>query len=82
MSGRASLWIAVLIFGASHAVVRRLNLLGAEFANGDNPITFCNVLMVGNLIAFLALVVLFRRDCTLQCPRWSARPSMAGSRRP
>jgi drug/metabolite transporter (DMT)-like permease len=58
-SGQFYLWFAVFIFGASSAVTRKLNQIGAQHSmNGHNPISLCNVLFVGNLCALLALIVI------------------------
>lgn len=60
--GQLYLWLAVLIFGASSAVTRKLNEIGLQHASaGQNPISFCNVLFVGNLCALLILIVLYGR---------------------
>jgi drug/metabolite transporter (DMT)-like permease len=53
------LWVAILIFGASNSITRKLTSIGAQhFVDGRNPISFCNVLFVGNLCALLVLIVL------------------------
>jgi drug/metabolite transporter (DMT)-like permease len=58
--GQAYLWLAVLIFGASNAVTRKLTEIGAENFIGDrNPISLCNVLLVGNLCALLVLITIY-----------------------
>jgi hypothetical protein len=58
-SGQFYLWFAALIFGASSAVTRKLNQIGAQHVmNGHNPISLCNVLFVGNLCALLVLIVI------------------------
>jgi drug/metabolite transporter (DMT)-like permease len=63
LSGRAYLLIAIIIFGASNAVTRRLTDLGAEnLIDGRNPISFCNVLFVGNLCALTLLTIIYRRQ--------------------
>jgi drug/metabolite transporter (DMT)-like permease len=52
------LWVAILIFGASNAITRKLNIIGAQhLVAGHNPISFCNVLFVGNLCALLVLLI-------------------------
>jgi drug/metabolite transporter (DMT)-like permease len=57
------LWIAILIFGASNSITRKLNDIGAQhFVEGRNPISFCNVLFVGNLCALIVLVILHRNQ--------------------
>lgn len=65
--GRVYLLVAVLIFAASNAVTRRLIDLGAEnAAGGSNPVSFCNILFVGNLCALVVLLGVYRRECQLQ----------------
>jgi drug/metabolite transporter (DMT)-like permease len=60
--GQAYLWLAVLIFGASSAVTRKITEIGAQnFIGGQNPISLCNVLFVGNLCALVVLVMLHRQ---------------------
>lgn len=61
--GQAYLWIAVLIFGASSAVTRKITDLGAQnVVAGENPVSLCNVLFVGNLCALLLLVFIHRQQ--------------------
>ena len=61
--GRGYLLIAVLIFAASNSVTRRITELGANnLIDGRNPISFCNVLFVGNLCAFLALITIYGKE--------------------
>ena len=61
--GQAYLWFAVLIFGASSAVTRKITEIGAQhFVDGQNPISLCNVLFVGNLCALLVLVMIHRQQ--------------------
>lgn len=63
ISGQTYLWLAVLIFGASSAVTRKITEIGAQhFVGGQNPISLCNVLFVGNLCALLVLMILYRRQ--------------------
>lgn len=62
ISGRGYLIVGVLIFAASSAVTQRLTELGAEnLVDGRNPISFCNVLFVGNLCALIALIAIYGR---------------------
>ncbi len=57
------LWLAILIFGASSAVTRKLTQIGAEhFIDGHNPISLCNVLFVGNLCALIVLILVYGRQ--------------------
>jgi drug/metabolite transporter (DMT)-like permease len=63
--GPVYLWLAILILGASSAITRKLTDIGSQhFMGGQNPISLCNVLFVGNLCALLSLIVIHRR-------RWS-----------
>ncbi len=62
ISGQTYLWIAVIIFGASGAVTRRITEIGAQnFVNGENPISLCNVLFVGNLCALIVFLLIYRQ---------------------
>ncbi|WP_107669396.1 DMT family transporter [Cyanothece sp. BG0011] len=57
MSGRFYLLVGVMIFGVANAVTRKLTEIGAQnLIDGRNPISFCNVLFVGNLCALIALL--------------------------
>ncbi|MEL6495674.1 MAG: DMT family transporter [Cyanobacteria bacterium J06623_7] len=60
--GRVYLLIAVAIAAASGPITRKITELGAEnLINGRNPISFCNVLFVGNLCALIALIAIYGR---------------------
>lgn len=66
LSGRLYLMIAIVIFGAANAVTRKLTELGAANAIGDrNPISFCNVLFVGNLCALILLAIIHQQQWRL-----------------
>ena len=61
--GRVYLLIAILIFAAANSVTRRLTELGADnLIDGRNPISFCNVLFVGNLCALIALIAIYGKE--------------------
>ncbi len=61
--GQVYLWLAIVIFGASSAVTRKLTEIGAQhFMDGRNPISLCNVLFVGNLCALIVLVIIYGRQ--------------------
>ncbi len=63
--GQAYLWIAILIFGASGSVTRKLSEIGAaQFMNGHNPISLCNVLFVGNVCALGLMLIIYRSQLT------------------
>ncbi|MGV2830994.1 DMT family transporter [Myxosarcina sp. GI1(2024)] len=65
-SGRVYLLLAILIFGAANTVTRKLVELGTQYAiDGRNPISFCNVLFVGNLCALVLLGVIYHRQWRL-----------------
>lgn len=56
----AYLWIAIIIFAASNAVTRKVTDIGAmHLVNGNNPISLCNVLLVGNVCALAMMIVVF-----------------------
>jgi drug/metabolite transporter (DMT)-like permease len=66
LPGSFYLWCAVLIFGAANSVTRKLTEIGAErYVNGHNPVSFCNVLFVGNLCALPVLLIVYRRQYRL-----------------
>lgn len=57
------LWFAILVLGASSAVTRKITDIGAQHFMGlQNPISFCNVLFVGNLCGLLGLTLIHRRQ--------------------
>ncbi len=61
--GRIYLWIAILIFAAAAPVVARLVEIGqAHLIDGRNPISFCNLLFAGNLVAALTLFAVNQRE--------------------
>ncbi|MEO1094557.1 MAG: DMT family transporter [Cyanobacteria bacterium J06638_28] len=60
-SGRLYLMVAIVIFGAANAITRKLTEVGAEnLIDGRNPISFCNVLFVGNLCALILLGFIYQ----------------------
>ncbi|MEM9119130.1 MAG: DMT family transporter [Cyanobacteria bacterium P01_F01_bin.56] len=62
-SGRVFLIVAILIFGAANSVTQRLTEIGAaNFMDGQNPVSFCNVLFVGNVCAFGLLFLIYFRQ--------------------
>ena len=65
--GRTYLLIAILIFAAANSVIRKLTEIGAQnLIDGRNPISFCNVLFVGNLCALLALLLIYGKQWKVQ----------------
>jgi len=66
LSGRAYLLLAIAIFGAANAVTRKLTDIGAEnLIDGRNPISFCNVLFVGNLCALGLMILIHQKQWRL-----------------
>ncbi|MEM7064939.1 MAG: DMT family transporter [Cyanobacteria bacterium P01_B01_bin.77] len=62
-SGRVSLLLAIAIFGAANAVTRKLTELGElNLIDGRNPISFCNVLFIGNLCALILLAFTYGHE--------------------
>jgi drug/metabolite transporter (DMT)-like permease len=60
--GQIYLWLAILIFGASSAVTRKITDIGYHhLIDGRNPISLCNVLFVGNLCALIVLIIIYRK---------------------
>ena len=57
------IWIGMLIFAAANSVIAKLGALGAtHLIDGRNPISFCNVLFVANLIAGVTLLGIHHKD--------------------
>ena len=62
-SGRMYLLIAIVIFGAANAVTRKFTEVGADhLIDGRNPISFCNVLFVGNVCALAIMLILHQHQ--------------------
>ena len=80
-SGRVYLLIAIAIFGAANAVTRKLTELGElNLIDGRNPISFCNVLFIGNLCALILLAITYAREWrkpALQQIKWQSWLTMA-----
>ena len=61
------LGIAVLIFAASNSLTRKIVEIGqAHLIDGRNPISLCNVLLVGNLCALGLMSLIFHQDWKLK----------------
>ncbi|MDJ0555985.1 MAG: DMT family transporter [Microcoleaceae cyanobacterium MO_207.B10] len=63
--GQAYLLLSVIIFGASNSITKQLTEIGATKFPGENPISFCNVLFVGNICALLILIIIYRKQLNL-----------------
>lgn len=75
VAGLVLVWGAVLTYAASNSIVAILTDIGKENPiRGENPISFCNILFVGNLVALVVLLGIFGRAWTrknLATLRWS-----------
>jgi len=60
VSPKAWIWISILIAAASNSVVVKIQQLGAchPTSNGVNPISYCNLLFAGSIVAFTTLLIL------------------------
>lgn len=64
-SGILLVWGAVLTYAASNSIIALLTEVGENNPiDGKNPISFCNILFVGNLVALVALLGIFGRSWT------------------
>lgn len=59
-SSEAWIWISILIAAASNSVVVKIQQLGAcnPTTHGVNPISYCNLLFAGSVVAFTTLLIL------------------------
>jgi drug/metabolite transporter (DMT)-like permease len=61
--GRGFLILAILIFSTSSSVIRKLSDIGMlNLVQGRNPISFCNVLFVGNLCALFVMLAIYAKE--------------------
>lgn len=68
--GPALVWVSIFIFAASNSIVVLLVDIGAAHPiDGRNPISFCNLLFVGNLCAFVTLAIIFRNSWSIEALR-------------
>lgn len=72
-------WAALAIFAMAKSVIVLLTEIGAANPiDGRNPISFCNVLFAGNLVAAAVLFVLHRKDWTSDNFRKLTKADWAG----
>ncbi len=65
--GSAYLWSAVIIFAAANSITRKLTEIGSQhLIDGRNPISFCNVLFIGNLCALLVFILIYWRQLSVR----------------
>jgi drug/metabolite transporter (DMT)-like permease len=68
--GPALVWVSIFIFAASNSIVVLLVNIGAAHPiDGRNPISFCNLLFVGNLCASVTLAFLFHKSWSIEILR-------------
>lgn len=61
--GQFYLLLAIFIFGVANSVTHKLTEIGAHhLIDGRNPISFCNVLFVGNICALTIFISIYRRQ--------------------
>jgi len=73
--GRVCLILAMIIFAASNSISSKLADIGMQNSlDGRNPISFCNVLFIGNLSALVTLSIVYGRKWN---PRQLNRLSLA-----
>lgn len=72
--GRVYLLLAIIIFGAANSITRQLTDIGARnLIDGRNPISFCNVLFVGNLCALIIMILIYRQQLSIRSLRQLSR---------
>jgi drug/metabolite transporter (DMT)-like permease len=77
--GHIYLWLAIPIFGSSSAVTRKITEIGAQhLVGGRNPISYCNVLFVGNLCALIVLLTIHRQQFQFHTLRQISRSEWIG----
>jgi drug/metabolite transporter (DMT)-like permease len=61
--GKIYLWLSIFILAAASPIVAKLVQIGeGSLIDGRNPISFCNLLFAGNLVAALTLLVIYHRE--------------------
>ena len=61
--GRGCLILAMIIFAASNSISSKLAEIGMQNPiDGRNPISFCNILFIGNLCALVTLSIVYGRQ--------------------
>ena len=77
--GRGYLLTAIIIFAAASPVTRKLTELGAQnLVDGRNPISFCNVLFVGNITALILLILIYGKQFNFQSFKQLSRNDWVG----
>lgn len=63
ISGKIYLFLAVFILASANPVIRKLTEIGSQNPiDGQNPISFTNVLFVGNIFGLMVLTIIYRRQ--------------------
>ena len=61
--GKIYLFLAVFILASANPVIRKLTEIGYQNPiDGQNPISFTNVLFVGNIFGLIVLTIIYRRQ--------------------
>lgn len=55
--GPLLLLAAVIVLASSNSIIKKIVAVGSQYP--VNPITFCNVLFIGNLCAFISLAIIY-----------------------
>ena len=63
--GLIFVWIAIFIFASANSIVLLLFDVGLNNpVHGRNPISFCNVLFAGNIVACVTMFAFYRKQWT------------------
>ncbi|MEP3232974.1 MAG: DMT family transporter [Hyphomicrobiales bacterium] len=63
--GLIFVWIAIFIFASANSIVLLLFDVGAANPiHGRNPVSFCNVLFAGNIVACVTMYIFYRKQWT------------------
>lgn len=73
--GKIYLFLAVFILASANPVIRKLTEIGCKNPiDGQNPISFSNVLFVGNLCGLMVLTLIYRRQLNFNSIRQLSLP--------
>ncbi|WP_367608162.1 DMT family transporter [Legionella sp. W05-934-2] len=64
--GLIYLWVSILLFASLDSIIGKLGQLGVNYPiHGHNPISFCNVLFAGNIIAGIVFIIGYRKQLSV-----------------
>ncbi len=73
--GKIYLFFAVFILSSANPVIRKLTKIGSQhLIDGQNPISFTNVLFVGNIFGLIVLTLIYRRQLNFNSIKQLALP--------